>query len=84
MGVERGIEGLRRILKGVRFPVARDTLIDTALEAGADEEIVSALRAAPAAEYNEPNEVLRAVPLPDTEPGAHTESARARERDRHT
>ncbi|MBR8744731.1 DUF2795 domain-containing protein [Nocardiopsis sp. MG754419] len=83
MGVERGIEGLRRVLAGVRFPVSRDTVVTAALDAGADEEMVSALRAMPAAEFNEENEILRAVPLPDAEPDAHTEAARVRERDRH-
>lgn len=83
MGVERGLAGLRNVLEGVRFPVTRDSVVDAALDAGADEEMVSALRAMPAAEFNEANEILRAVPLPDTEPNSHTESARARERDRH-
>lgn len=82
MGVERGREGLRRILEGVRFPVSRDAVVEAALESGADEELVSALRAMPAAEFNEKNAILRAVPLPEDEPDSHTESARAREHDR--
>ncbi|MEU3018409.1 MULTISPECIES: DUF2795 domain-containing protein [unclassified Nocardiopsis] len=81
MGVERGLTGLRNILDGLRFPVTRDAAVDAALEARADEEIVSALRAMPDAEYNEPKEILGAVPLPEREPRSHTESARARERD---
>ena len=82
MGVERGLEGLRNVLEGMRFPVTRDAVVNAALDAGADEEMVSALRAMPTAEFNEANEILRAVPLPETEPDSHTESARARERDR--
>ena len=81
MGVERGREGLRRILEGMRFPVTRDAVVSEALASDADEELVSALRAMPAAEFNEKNEILRAVPLPDEEPDSRTESARVRERD---
>lgn len=84
MGVERGREGLRRILEGVRFPVTRDAVVDAALESGADEEMVSALRAMPAAEFNEENAILRAVPLPEDEPDSHTEAARVQERDRRS
>ncbi|WP_087098570.1 DUF2795 domain-containing protein [Nocardiopsis sp. JB363] len=81
MGVERGLEGLRNVLEGMRFPVTRDAVVNAALDAEADEEMVSALRAMPAAEFNEANEILRAVPLPETEPDSHTEAARVRERD---
>lgn len=80
MGVKRGRSGLRRILDGVEFPASRDAVVAAALDAGADEEIVSALRAVPDAEYNEAKEILGAVPLPEYEPGSHTESARAQER----
>lgn len=81
MGVKRGRSGLRQILDGVEFPESRDAVVTAALNAGADEEIVSALRAIPDAEYNEAKEILGAVPLPEHEPGSHTESARARERE---
>ncbi|WP_017542721.1 DUF2795 domain-containing protein [Nocardiopsis prasina] len=83
MGVERGLDGLRRVLDGLGFPVTRDEAVAAALDAGADEEMVSALRSMPDAEYNEPKEILGAVPLPEREPGSHTESARARERGQH-
>lgn len=82
MGVERGLAGLRRILEGVDFPADRDRIVAAALEAGGDEEILSALRAMPSADFHEANEVLRAVPLPEAEPDSHTWSARARERPR--
>lgn len=82
MGVERGREGLRRILEGVRFPVSRDAVVEAALESGADQELVSALRAMPAAEFNEENAILRAVPLPEDEPDSNTEAARSREHGR--
>lgn len=84
MGVERGREGLRRILEGMRFPVTRDEVVARALESDADEELMSALRAMPAAEFNEKNEILRAVPVPETAPDSHTESARVREQGRGT
>ncbi len=80
MGVERGRAGLRRILEGVAFPAGRDRLVAAALEADGDEELLSALRAMPPADFYEANEVLRAVPLPEDEPDSHTESARSRER----
>ncbi|MFE1166410.1 DUF2795 domain-containing protein [Nocardiopsis sp. NPDC058789] len=83
MGVERGLDGLRKVLDGLGFPLTRDEAVAAALDAGADEEIVSALRAMPNAEYNEAKEILAAVPLPEREPGSHTESARSRERGPH-
>ncbi|MFL1375735.1 MULTISPECIES: DUF2795 domain-containing protein [unclassified Nocardiopsis] len=83
MGVERGLAGLRRILEGIDFPADRDRIVAAALEANGDEEILTALRAMPPADFYEAKEVLAAVPLPETEPGSHTESARARERRRH-
>ncbi|CAL9471899.1 hypothetical protein SUDANB121_02869 [Nocardiopsis dassonvillei] len=80
MGVERGLAGLRRILEGIDFPADRDRIVAAALEAGGDEEVLSALRAMPPADFYEAEEVLRAVPLPEDEPDSHTESARSRER----
>ena len=82
MGVKRGISGLRQILDQMDFPADKDQIVARALEAGGDEEIVSALRAMPPADFYEANEVLRAVPLPEAE-NARTESARARERGDH-
>ncbi|WP_017587700.1 DUF2795 domain-containing protein [Nocardiopsis ganjiahuensis] len=81
MGVKRGRDGLRKILDGVDFPETRDAVVAAALDAGADEEIMSALRAIPDAEYYEAKEILGAVPLPDREPGSHTETARSQERE---
>ncbi|GAB2481805.1 DUF2795 domain-containing protein [Nocardiopsis aegyptia] len=79
MGVKRGVDGLRQILDAMDFPADKDAIVERALAADGDEELVSALRAMPPADFYEPNEVLRAVPLPESEPGSHTESARARE-----
>ncbi|GHD24640.1 DUF2795 domain-containing protein [Nocardiopsis kunsanensis] len=79
MGVKRGLDGLRDILGEVDFPVDKDAVVQHALDADADTEIVSALRAMPPAEYNEPNEVLRSVPLEGSEEGAQTEAARVRQ-----
>ena len=80
MGVKRGRNGLRQILDGVDFPMTRDAVVAEALGSDADEEIMSALRAMPDAEFNEANEILRAVPLPERDPRSGTESARAQER----
>ncbi|KOX14060.1 DUF2795 domain-containing protein [Nocardiopsis sp. NRRL B-16309] len=80
MGVKRGVDGLRQILDAMDFPADKDTIVERALAADGDEEMLSALRSMPPADFNEPNEVLRAVPLPESEPRSHTESARARER----
>ncbi|QVQ51576.1 DUF2795 domain-containing protein [Spiractinospora alimapuensis] len=79
MSVKRGREGLRQILDTVEFPVDQPTMVVLAQEAGADEELLSALQAIPRAVYNEPNEILRSVPVQDR-PHSHTESARTRER----
>ncbi|GAA0975698.1 DUF2795 domain-containing protein [Nocardiopsis tropica] len=79
MGVKRGISGLRQILDRMEFPADKDRIVARALDEGGDEEILSALRAMPSADFYEAGEVLRAVPLPETE-RARTESARARER----
>jgi len=78
MGVKRGVSGLRQILDQMDFPADKDTVVARALDAGGDEEILSALRAMPSADYYEAVEVLRAVPLPETE-DARTESAWTRE-----
>ncbi|GAB3720409.1 DUF2795 domain-containing protein [Nocardiopsis nanhaiensis] len=80
MGVKRGRNGLRQILDGVEFPATRDAVVAAALDADADEEMMSALRAIPDAEYNQANEILRAVPLPERDPRSGTESARVQER----
>ncbi|WP_444961653.1 DUF2795 domain-containing protein [Nocardiopsis sp. M1B1] len=84
MSVKRGIEGLKDVLGEVDFPADKDRIVTHALDAGADEELLSALRAMPPAQYNEPNEVLRSVPLPRSETDSHTESARAQLRREHT
>lgn len=84
MSVKRGIDGLQDVLGEVSFPAGKDQIVEHAREAGADEEMLSALRAMPPADYNEPNEVLRSVPLPRSDTDSHSESARAQLRREHT
>lgn len=79
MSVKRGRDGLRQILDTVEFPVDQPTAVFLAQEGGADEELLSALQSMPRALYNEPNEILRSVPLPDR-PRSNTDSAEARAR----
>lgn len=83
MGVKRGLDGLRRILNGMSFPVGRDDVVEQAMEAGGDEEMVSALRAMPPADFYEAEQILRAVPLREA-PDAHTEAARKQPQERIT
>lgn len=83
MSVKHGIEGLREILGELDFPAGKDRIVTHALDADADEELLSALRAMPPADYNEPNEVLRSVPIPRSDTDSHPESARAQLRREH-
>ncbi|WP_159941727.1 MULTISPECIES: DUF2795 domain-containing protein [unclassified Nocardiopsis] len=84
MSVKHGIRGLQEILGEVGFPAGKDRIVAHARDAGADEELLSALRAMPPADYNEPNEVLRSVPLPRSDTDSSPESARAQHRREHT
>lgn len=84
MSVKRGVEGLKDILGEVSFPADKDRIVTHARDAGADEELLSALRSIPPAQYNQDEEVLRSVPLPRSETDSHTESARAQLRREHT
>lgn len=83
MGVKRGLDGLRRILDGMTFPVGRDDVVERAMEEDGDEEMVSALRAMPPADFHEAEQILRAVPLQE-DPGARTEAARKQRQERVT
>lgn len=84
MSVKHGIEGLRRILGEVSFPAGKDRILAQARDANADEELLSALRAMPPADYYQPEEVLRSVPLPRSDTDSSPESARAQQRREHT
>ncbi|MFD6950305.1 hypothetical protein A6A08_02165 [Nocardiopsis sp. TSRI0078] len=83
MSVKHGIEGLQAILGEVDFPAGKDRIVEHARNADADEELLSALRAIPPADYNQPEEVLRSVPLPRSDTDSHPESARAQHRREH-
>ncbi|MBB6121867.1 DUF2795 domain-containing protein [Nocardiopsis algeriensis] len=84
MGVKHGIEGLKDILGEVSFPVGKEQVVEHALEAGADKELMSALRSIPPADYNQPEEILRSVPIPRSDTDARPESAKAQTRREHT
>jgi len=83
MGVKRGLDGLRQVLDGMTFPVGRDDVVGRAVEEGGDEEMVSALRAMPPADFHQAEQVLRAVPLREV-PDARTEAAQKQRQERVT
>lgn len=83
MGVKRGLDGLRQVLDGMTFPVGRDDVVERAVDEGGDEEMVSALRAMPPADFHEAEQVLRAVPLREVT-DAHTEAAQKQRQERVT
>ncbi|MDA8371570.1 MAG: DUF2795 domain-containing protein [Nocardiopsaceae bacterium] len=84
MAVLRSIDGLKQVLSELDFPVDKDRIVVYAQDAGADEELLSALQSIPAADYNEPNEILRAVPTGRLAPEPRTESDRTQQRREHT
>ncbi|WP_067971113.1 DUF2795 domain-containing protein [Nocardiopsis trehalosi] len=65
MVAPRDLEPVRRALRATGFPVDRDTVVAEAEREGAIREVLTALRAMPAADYNEADEVLRSVPVDD-------------------
>ncbi|MBV2366768.1 DUF2795 domain-containing protein [Streptomonospora nanhaiensis] len=81
MAVLHDVEGLRQILSGLDFPVGKDRIVEYAQDQGADRSLLSALQAMPQADYNEPNEVLRAVP--QGELGGQRRSETERYQQRH-
>ncbi|GAA1766467.1 MULTISPECIES: DUF2795 domain-containing protein [Streptomonospora] len=84
MAVLHDTEGLKRILSGLDFPVSKDRIVEYAQEQGADRYLLSALQAMPPADFNEPNEVMRAVPQDELGGQKRDESDRAQQRRHHT
>jgi len=84
MAVLHDIEGLKRIVSGLDFPAGKERIVEYAQEQGADRYLLSALQAMPPADYNEPNEVLRAVPQDELGGQRRDDAERARQRRRHT
>lgn len=83
MTVKRGVDGLQEILGGIPFPADKDAIVAGVQDAGGDREMLSAVQAMPPARYDEPNEVLRSVPL-QPEGRSRTESAKAQQQHGHT
>lgn len=56
-------DDVRAALNAADYPASKDDLIAAAQDAGADEEVLRALRTLPLQDYNNEGEVLRSVPL---------------------
>jgi hypothetical protein len=52
---------IQKFLRGVRYPASKQTLIDHAARAGADERVRVALERLPEIEFSTPADVSRAV-----------------------
>jgi hypothetical protein len=78
---------VKRALKNVDFPAAKDQLVQAAEAAGAPEHVIAALRAIPPEEYANRAEVIRSVPADpaaglDLSPAQRAEQAREARRGR--
>lgn len=80
MTVLRNTGELKDVLSDLDFPADKDDVVAHAEQRGAGREVASALRAMPPAQYNQVEEVLRAVPLadPEVEDRSGTEGAQQR------
>jgi hypothetical protein len=72
METEHGAGGLRTILGQVPFPAHKERIVDRAADLGADQELLKALRSMPPVDYGNADEVMRSVPLDESEPDART------------
>lgn len=52
---------VQKHLKGVSYPADRETLVSTARQNGADEELVEQLRGLDRDEFSGPDDVMRAL-----------------------
>lgn len=52
---------LEKFLQGVHYPAGRQALIDQAQKNGADQNVLSTLKAIPAKQYDSPVDVSEAV-----------------------
>ena len=84
MRTEHGVEGLKTILGQVPFPADKERILERAASLGADDEIMGALRAMPPVGYDRPDDVLRSVPMDESDTDARPESQRAQQRREHT
>lgn len=46
-------------LDTLEWPVSREELVQSAMEAGADPDVINVLKSLPRAEYHDPNQVMR-------------------------
>lgn len=52
---------LQKYLKGIDYPVDKESLIDCAKNEGADQDVLSTLEQLPEQEYETPTEVSKAI-----------------------
>jgi hypothetical protein len=52
---------IQKALKGIDYPADRQTMVDTAREQGASDDVMSALEALPEQQFQTPAEVSKAV-----------------------
>ena len=52
---------VQKHLKGMDYPVSKDTILSTAKDSGADSNVIQALEALPDKEYDSPTAVSSAV-----------------------
>ncbi|GAB2501085.1 DUF2795 domain-containing protein [Nocardiopsis aegyptia] len=84
METEHGARGLRTILGEVPFPADKDRIVDRAADLGADEEQLRALMAMPPVDYGNADEVMRSVPMDESETDARIPEARRHQRHEQT
>ena len=75
------VEDIRAALKSADYPATKESLLDVAVGAGAEEDVCKALRSLPVAEYDNIDEVLRSLDTVDATGQADADKAvRARDR----
>jgi len=52
---------VQKFLGGIDYPTDKDTLIDRARQAGADQHVLDALQQMPGGDFNSPNDVSEAL-----------------------
>jgi len=52
---------VEKFLGGVDYPCSKQDLVDTAIDNGADDDVVGMLRRMPGTSFDNPNEVTRAI-----------------------
>lgn len=52
---------VEKFLGGVNYPCSKQDIIDTAIDNGADDNVVDTLKSMPGSSYNSPKDVSRAI-----------------------